>query len=564
MEPLTRASPTYPIAVMSFDRPHYLESVLRSLRAQAVPIAATEIFLFQDGYRSRYGHDLTDPRRVERCLELFETIFPGGKALSSTENLGVAFNFARAEDYFFEELGAEAAFFFEDDLVLSPHYLTALGALTAIALEEKRIAYVAAYGDHRASLAEQKLSAKKLILMRHKWGFALTRRQWLAQRDILAPYLEILARADYRSRDHIAVRQYFKNLGFGSNGTSQDGMKDVASCVLGTVKIMSAACFGKYIGEVGLHSNSRLYQDESYDQTSMFPEEISSFDIPSSVMLDEWVDISRREGAKTLRSINSGNAGPVAKQTTSTPLKVGPEQSISSIPIQELSMAVTQDQIGSVRWFHSIDFGNGVISKGIRSLESISLQADTVFKHDIRGKSVLDVGAWDGALSFEAERRGASRVVASDYFCWVGGGWGKKRTFDLAKRYLKSNVEEVISDIFDLSPNTVGTFDVVLFLGVLYHLKEPLRALENIAQLTHELLVIETETALDTFDRPLMTFFPGNELNNDATNWWAPNISCVEAMLKVAGFKKVEFTPFPHWNQRLDEKRGRFIFHAWK
>jgi GT2 family glycosyltransferase len=134
MEPLTRASPTYPIAVMSFDRPHYLESVLRSLRAQAVPIAATEIFLFQDGYRSRYGHDLTDPRRVERCLELFETIFPGGKALSSTENLGVAFNFARAEDYFFEELGAEAAFFFEDDLVLSPHYLTALGALTAIAL----------------------------------------------------------------------------------------------------------------------------------------------------------------------------------------------------------------------------------------------------------------------------------------------------------------------------------------------------------------------------------------------------------------------------------------------
>src|ERR1700719_1919507 len=191
IEPPSGGFHKYPIAVMSFDRPHYLESVLHSLRAQTVPIAATEIFLFQDGYRSRNGHDLTDPRLVERCMELFETIFPGAKTFSSTENLGVAFNFARAEDYFFQKLGASAALFFEDDLILAPHYLTALYALTAIALEEKRIAYIAAYGDHRASLAEQKLSANKLILMRHKWGFALTRRQWLAQRDILAPYLEI-------------------------------------------------------------------------------------------------------------------------------------------------------------------------------------------------------------------------------------------------------------------------------------------------------------------------------------------------------------------------------------
>ena len=311
MEPLTRASPTYPIAVMSFDRPHYLESVLRSLAAQTVPIAATEIFLFQDGYRSRNGHDLADPRRVEHCMELFKTIFPGGKTFSSTENLGVAFNFARAENYFFDELGTSAAFFFEDDLILSPHYLTALYALTAIALEEKRIAYIAAYGDHRASLAEQKSSANKLILMRHKWGFALTRRQWLAQRDILAPYLEILATADYRTRDHAAIRQYFKELGFASNGTSQDGMKDVASCVLGTVKIMSAACFGKYIGEVGLHSNSRLYQDEGYDQTSLFPEEISSFDTPSSAILDKWAAGTRAEGRKALRSIELGSFQPL-------------------------------------------------------------------------------------------------------------------------------------------------------------------------------------------------------------------------------------------------------------
>jgi len=76
--------------------------------------------------------------------------------------------------------------------------------------------------------------------------------------------------------------------------------------------------------------------------------------------------------------------------------------------------------------------------------------------------------------------------------------------------------------------------------------------------------VVETETALDTYDRPVMVFFPGKELNNDPTNWWAPNIRCLEAMLKVSGFKKIEFAPSPSWDGEINERRGRFIFHAWK
>src|SRR5205823_5393854 len=96
-----------PIAVMSFDRPHYLERVLSSLRSQTVPISSEDIFLFQDGYRSANGTDITDPRLIERCVALFEQIFPGAEAFVSTENLGVALNFARSENYFFEKLNAE-------------------------------------------------------------------------------------------------------------------------------------------------------------------------------------------------------------------------------------------------------------------------------------------------------------------------------------------------------------------------------------------------------------------------------------------------------------------------
>ena len=93
---------------------------------------------------------------------------------------------------------------------------------------------------------------------------------------------------------------------------------------------------------------------------------------------------------------------------------------------------------------------------------------------DLAGKTVLDIGAWDGYYSFEAERRGASRVVATDHYCWSGDGWGTREGFDLAHRLLGSRVEAIDIDVSEIRPETVGTFDIVLFLGVLYHLPEPL------------------------------------------------------------------------------------------
>jgi predicted SAM-dependent methyltransferase len=292
-----------PIAVMSFDRPHYLEPVLRSLRAQTVPISPDEVILFQDGYRSKSGRDLTDPRLIERCVELFKTIFPGGRTFLSTENLGVALNFARAENHCFEELGAEAAFFFEDDLVLSPHYLTALWALTDMALPEQRIGYVAAYGDHRAKLGAQRENQRKLVMMGHKWGFALMRRQWEAQRQIMEPYLEIVRRADYRSRDHAAIRHYFRELGYGSPGTSQDAMKDVASFVLGSTKVMTFACLGRYIGEVGQHFTKIAYDEAGFGETELYPHEITSFTPSSRDELEKWIAATRTSAKALLRDL---------------------------------------------------------------------------------------------------------------------------------------------------------------------------------------------------------------------------------------------------------------------
>src|SRR5213596_771241 len=79
-------------------------------------------------------------------------------------------------------------------------------------------------------------------------------------------------------------------------------------------------------------------------------------------------------------------------------------------------------EVEKINWWHKIDFGNGVITPGIditpEKLKWIQMS------QNLAGKSVLDIGAWDGFFSFEAERRGASRVVATDYYAWRGLGWG--------------------------------------------------------------------------------------------------------------------------------------------
>jgi tRNA (mo5U34)-methyltransferase len=201
---------------------------------------------------------------------------------------------------------------------------------------------------------------------------------------------------------------------------------------------------------------------------------------------------------------------------------------------------VTSDlrqRVDALRWYHTIDLGNGVVTRGVDDtplrLSRLDLPAS------FAGQTVLDIGAWDGFFSFEAERRGAARVVAADHYSWHGGGWGTKAGFELARAALGSKVEDVDIDVMDLSPERVGRFDVVFFLGVLYHLRHPLLALERIASVTRRIVILETVVDMVGIGRPAAAFYPGRELNNDPTNWWGPNVPALHAMLRDVGFRDV-------------------------
>ena len=221
-----------------------------------------------------------------------------------------------------------------------------------------------------------------------------------------------------------------------------------------------------------------------------------------------------------------------------------------------------------MKWWHQIDLGDGIVTPGPDPTPA--RLPELQIPEDLTGLTVLDVGAWDGFFSFEAERRGARRVLATDSFCWGQGGWGTKAGFELARRAIGSRVEDLDIDPLELSPDRIGSFDLVLFIGVLYHMRHPLLALDRVFSVTRDRLILQTQVDLTAIERPAMAFYQGSELHDDPTNWCGPNPPAVVAMLRAAGFSEARIVS--RWSSRsatLEDMngppvRGHVTVHAWR
>jgi tRNA (mo5U34)-methyltransferase len=211
-------------------------------------------------------------------------------------------------------------------------------------------------------------------------------------------------------------------------------------------------------------------------------------------------------------------------------------------------------------WYHTIDLGNGIVSKGHFDHRSVVDQYG--IPESLAGKSVLDVGAGDGFFAFEMERRGAERVVAIDVDrvgdCdwvrrmrakvpqWTMDATTWKTHFEMAHALLGSKVERITCSVYDLSPAVAGSFDLVFCADVLLHLQNPLGALENIRSVARDVAVIETVTE-DLLqgaypDHPYMRFGAAeNEEEAGALNtFWRFNSRALQDMLLYAGFDHTE------------------------
>jgi tRNA (mo5U34)-methyltransferase len=203
------------------------------------------------------------------------------------------------------------------------------------------------------------------------------------------------------------------------------------------------------------------------------------------------------------------------------------------------------------KWFHNIDL-KGVKTAPDHFLGDYPSVKFRGFRHaipeDLTGKSVLDIGCNAGFYSIEMKKRGAARVLAID----SDEDYLKQARFaasvnEMSIEFRKMNVYEV--------PQLREKFDVVIFMGVLYHLRHPLLALDLLHDhVAKDLLIFQSmqrgsngvfpvednypfwET--DVFakeDFPKMHFIE-HHYSGDCTNWWIPNRACVEGMLRSSGF----------------------------
>ncbi len=200
-------------------------------------------------------------------------------------------------------------------------------------------------------------------------------------------------------------------------------------------------------------------------------------------------------------------------------------------------------------WYHTMELRPGIVTPGWFDLRPI---VGSFPWPDVRGKRCLDIGTYDGFLAFEMERRGASEVIATDIGGHENWDWPprlrargldfmeefagpKGLGFEIATKALKSRVQKKVINIYDLSPETVGTFDVVVCGSLLLHLRDPFRALEAIRSVcTGELLSTEQ------IELELTALHPRTPVTSVAhipdVQWHVANLAGHRAMITGAGF----------------------------
>lgn len=182
---------------------------------------------------------------------------------------------------------------------------------------------------------------------------------------------------------------------------------------------------------------------------------------------------------------------------------------------------------GVNHWHHIIDFGDGLVTPGAYDpkflLDMLGLP------EDLKGTRILDIGASDGFFARALHLRGAE-VVCVDYRPKAASG------FHVMEKITATEFEHHNINVYDIEPQKLGSFDVILFLGVLYHLPDMLKALDAIRSMSKDKVYVETHcdhTAPDGVSTA--RYWKAATLAGDKTNFWSPSKTCLEDMLFDVG-----------------------------
>jgi len=196
------------------------------------------------------------------------------------------------------------------------------------------------------------------------------------------------------------------------------------------------------------------------------------------------------------------------------------------------SSKTIQEEINKHNWYQSIPLADNITTPGETGQSEQKKIEMMQLPNDLSGMTVLDIGCNEGFFSFEAEKRGADRIVATDK------GLAAQEKFRLVKRILGSKVEFAAIDLFDMDVAVVGKFDIVLFLAVFHHVRYPMLALDRLYQLTNKFAIMEFVEAVPGIHEGVSALV--RKMSKKGHLHILPTRTFILETLTRAGFKKIE------------------------
>jgi hypothetical protein len=299
-----------PIAIFAFDRPHYLERVCESLKAQrGIRVPDQQVYLLQDGAVSAFtGVRYAEDEAIAASIATFRRYFPEGHVMASPDNLGIAQNIRRGEVALFQEVKAGVVYFLEDDLELGPHYIAMMEQMRLALAQNPRVAYFAAYGPTQGGGTGPEVG---LMPLAHHWGFGLVRGAWRQIDAWMRPFYAHLRHRDYGARDPVALYELMSRHSVATRATSQDAFKSLACAELGLARVMTDVTFGRYIGEQGVHFSAKNFARYGFTEMRWAEGEAFRLRVPDEAGLAALIE----RGAEPFRRFRTEQLPALMEET---------------------------------------------------------------------------------------------------------------------------------------------------------------------------------------------------------------------------------------------------------
>jgi len=250
---------TLGVAIISFNRPHYLQQLVGSLEKNTC-LESTDFHFFQDGAVNKFsGRKAAQPNQIRLAVQCAEAArLPCKSVHVRRENVSIGIH--QFEAYEWMTRRYDVVLVLEDDVVVSPHYLRIMRVLFDC-VSGRNDVFSASSNFVRACPADdiQRFLSKASLANGHWWGEIFAAKRWARIRPHFMEYFDLIRGIDYAQRPHAKILELFSRRGFGGKATSQDAGKDLAVMRAGMQRARLVVNRAIYIGRQGTHCDPALY-----------------------------------------------------------------------------------------------------------------------------------------------------------------------------------------------------------------------------------------------------------------------------------------------------------------